>query len=174
VSEQISTFLSTFVGQDKDIERGMADVAIGDDEDDGSASTIRGLKYMQQLVRVSPTTRRRSLITAPATNSQSGTTDACHPLGRYTQSEHISRAPNIFLWHVQYEKTVTELVSRILLNTRRYVDLFSDVVDQLMPIPTKDITEHDEVIDVILHQRRERNEQIEGTQDGFPSHLLRR
>lgn len=43
-----------------------------------------------------------------------------------------------------------------------------------MPQPTKDISEHDEVIDVILHQRRERNQQIDGTQDGFPDHLLRR
>jgi DNA replication licensing factor MCM7 len=25
-----------------------------------------------------------------------------------------------------------------------------------------------------MHQRRERNEQIEGNQDGFPIHLLRR
>lgn len=43
-----------------------------------------------------------------------------------------------------------------------------------MPQPTKDISEHDEVIDVILHQRRERNERTEGAQDGFPDHLLRR
>ena len=43
-----------------------------------------------------------------------------------------------------------------------------------MPIPTKDISEHDEVIDVILHQRRERNERMEGMQEGFPEHLLRR
>lgn len=43
-----------------------------------------------------------------------------------------------------------------------------------MPIPTKDISEQDEVIDIIMHQRRERNDQIEGSQDGFPIHLLRR
>ncbi|PSR77614.1 hypothetical protein PHLCEN_2v7804 [Hermanssonia centrifuga] len=73
-----------------------------------------------------------------------------------------------------HEKTVTELVSRIRYNTRRYVQLFSEVVDKLMPLPTKDISEHDEVIDVILHQRRERNERMEGMQEGFPDHLLRR
>ena len=67
-----------------------------------------------------------------------------------------------------------ELVSRIRNNTRRYVQLFSEVVDKLMPIPTKDISEHDEVIDVILHQRRERNERADGQQTGFPDHLLRR
>lgn len=69
---------------------------------------------------------------------------------------------------------MSELVSRIRNNTRRYVNLFSEVIDKLMPQPTKDISEQDEVIDVILHQRRERNEQMEGAQDGFPEHLLRR
>ena len=69
---------------------------------------------------------------------------------------------------------MAELVSRIQNNTRRYVGLFSEVVDKLMPQPTKDISDQDEVIDVILHQRRERNEQLEGNQDGFPEHLLRR
>lgn len=44
-----------------------------------------------------------------------------------------------------------------------------------MPPPTKDISDQDEVIDVILHQRRERNEALEGTQQAeFPAHLLRR
>ncbi|KAK0205704.1 MCM2/3/5 family-domain-containing protein, partial [Armillaria fumosa] len=67
-----------------------------------------------------------------------------------------------------------DLVQRIRGNTRRYVSLFSEVVDQIMPLPTKDISDYDEVIDVILHQRRERNAQMEGGQDGFPEHLLRR
>ncbi|KAH9483929.1 DNA replication licensing factor mcm7 [Psilocybe cubensis] len=73
-----------------------------------------------------------------------------------------------------HEHTASELVSRIRNNTRRYVTLFSEVVDKLMPQPTKDISDQDEVIDVILHQRRERNEQMEGSQDMFPEHLLRR
>ncbi|KAF7980158.1 hypothetical protein HWV62_39617 [Athelia sp. TMB] len=66
------------------------------------------------------------------------------------------------------------LVLRIRANARRYTQLFSEVVDKEMPGPTKDISEHDEVIDVILHQRRERNEQMDPLQEGFPSHLLRR
>ncbi|KIM79712.1 hypothetical protein PILCRDRAFT_823255 [Piloderma croceum F 1598] len=74
----------------------------------------------------------------------------------------------------EHEKTVAELVSRIRNNARRYTLLFSEVVDKIMPTPTKDISEHDEVIDVILHQRRERNEQMDPLQEGFPSHLMRR
>ncbi|KAJ6597263.1 MCM2/3/5 family-domain-containing protein [Mycena vulgaris] len=67
---------------------------------------------------------------------------------------------------------VTKLVRSICDNTRRYVTLFSEVVDEIMMDPTKDISEQDEVIDVIMHQRRERNEQMD--QAGFPEHLLRR
>jgi len=44
-----------------------------------------------------------------------------------------------------------------------------------MPLPTKDISEFDEVIDVILHQRRIRNDELDGSQNpAFPEHLLRR
>ena len=79
----------------------------------------------------------------------------------------------LFLTHpTQHEKTRDEMVRRIQDNTRRYVQLFSEVVDEIMPVPTKDISEQDEVIDVILHQRMELNESTD--QNGFPSHLLRR
>ncbi|KII89182.1 hypothetical protein PLICRDRAFT_29538 [Plicaturopsis crispa FD-325 SS-3] len=74
----------------------------------------------------------------------------------------------------KHEDSVAELVARIRSNTRRYVNLFSEVVDNIMPLPTKDITDHDEVIDVIIHQRRERNEQIGDTQGTFQNDLLRR
>jgi DNA replication licensing factor MCM7 len=62
-------------------------------------------------------------------------------------------------------------------NTRRYVTLFNEVIDELMRdiAPTKNISDQDEVIDVILHQRRERNQHNEQTdQAGFPEHMLRR
>lgn len=42
-------------------------------------------------------------------------------------------------------------------NTRHYTDLFCRAVDTLMPEPTKDISHKDDVLDVIMHQRRERN-----------------
>ena len=75
---------------------------------------------------------------------------------------------------IQHERTVSELVSRIRKNARRYISLFSEVIDDLMPEPTKDISEHDEVIDVILQQRRQQNERLEAGQQPFPNHLLRR
>ena len=46
------------------------------------------------------------------------------------------------------------------------------VVDQLMLILTKNISEQDEVINIIMRQRHERNEQIEGGQDGLGVHAV--
>ncbi|KAM5532331.1 hypothetical protein V8D89_014010 [Ganoderma adspersum] len=74
----------------------------------------------------------------------------------------------------EHERTVAELVSRIRRNARRYVSLFSEVIDSIMPPPTKDISEHDDVIDIILHQRREHNRDAEAGQQLIPDHLLRR
>ncbi|KZT71252.1 MCM-domain-containing protein [Daedalea quercina L-15889] len=137
--EKIQEFLSSFVSQDKDIARGIADIDINGDKD--APASGRTIKYMEQMQRIA--NREQELLVIDL--------------------EDIS----------EHQKTVSELVSRIIRNTRRYVILFSEVIDHLMPVPTKDISEFDEVIDVILHQRRERNERLEGAQ-GFPDHLLRR
>ncbi|KAG6336325.1 hypothetical protein ID866_2774 [Astraeus odoratus] len=137
----IQNFLSMFLGQEKDINRGLANIALNDDEDQPQDSLTR-FKYMQQLQRIA--NREQQMLTI--------------------ELEDIH----------QHEKTVTGLVARIQNNTRRYVTLFCEVVDKLMPTPTKDISDHDEVMDILLHQRRERNEQTEGHQEGFPAHLLRR
>ena len=83
-------------------------------------------------------------------------------------------SPSLHSIILQYERTVAELVSRIRRNARRYVSLFSEVVDSIMPLPTKDISEHDDVIDIILHQRREHNNNVEAGQQIIPEHLLRR
>lgn len=50
-----------------------------------------------------------------------------------------------------------DLVAQICKNTYHYLELFSSVVDELMPEPTKDISYKDDVLDVILHQRKLRN-----------------
>ena len=43
-------------------------------------------------------------------------------------------------------------------NTKRYLNLFCEVIDRMMPDPDRDISEKDDVLDVIRHQRLERNE----------------
>ncbi|KAF8298255.1 ATP dependent DNA helicase [Clavulina sp. PMI_390] len=75
----------------------------------------------------------------------------------------------------EFQQGIHELVSRIIQNARRYAMLFSEVVDDLMPSSTKDVSNDDDVLDVILHQRREKNQ--ENTADdlpSFPPQLLRR
>ncbi|KZT09595.1 MCM-domain-containing protein [Laetiporus sulphureus 93-53] len=138
--DKIHNFLTTYVGQEKDLAFALSEININNDAHDPPAR--QGLKYMEQLQRIANREQEMLVI----------------------DLEDIS----------EHEKTIAELVARIRRNTRRYVMLFSEVVDKIMPVPTKDISEHDEVIDVILHQRRERNERLEGNQEGFPDHLLRR
>ncbi|CCH44358.1 DNA replication licensing factor [Wickerhamomyces ciferrii] len=53
------------------------------------------------------------------------------------------------------------LVENITQNTYHYIELFSKVIDEIMPFPTKDISYKDGVLDVILHQRRLRNQRLE-------------
>lgn len=75
----------------------------------------------------------------------------------------------------QHEGAASGLVQRIRNNTRRYVLLFYEVIDSIMPTPTKDISQEDDVLDVIMHQRREKNLENEGNDaDGFPPQLIRR
>ena len=60
-------------------------------------------------------------------------------------------------------------------NTRRYVNLFSRAVDELLPAPSKDISYKSDVHDIIMAHRRERNQiNEENEAAGFPPELLRR
>ena len=71
--------------------------------------------------------------------------------------------------------TGAELVARIKANVRRYTGLFSEVVDELMPDATRDISYLDDVLDTIIQQRAQVNaENEEAGQSGFPAQLLRR
>jgi DNA replication licensing factor MCM7 len=68
-----------------------------------------------------------------------------------------------------------QLAMNICNNTRRYVSLFCEVIDTLMPDPTRDISHHDDILDVIMHQRRERNQVNEDEGRAmFPPQLMRR
>jgi DNA replication licensing factor MCM7 len=81
-----------------------------------------------------------------------------------------------------------KLLDEICRNSAHFVEIFSEIVDQLMPMPTVDISYKDEVLDVILHQRRQRNERLRqeaagaepglmddnNTDDMFPPQLTRR
>lgn len=53
------------------------------------------------------------------------------------------------------------LFHTIMTNTHRFIEVFSDVIDKLMPEPTKDISYQDDVLDVILSQRKLRNQRLQ-------------
>ncbi|KAL1968521.1 hypothetical protein VTN77DRAFT_1731 [Rasamsonia byssochlamydoides] len=77
-----------------------------------------------------------------------------------------------------------KLVESIQKNTKRYIDVFSDAVDAVMPKETKEISFKDDVLDIIMSQREKRNETMamaaEADMDAsmppsmFPPELTRR
>lgn len=55
----------------------------------------------------------------------------------------------------------SDLVQQVQKNAYHYIELFSSVVDELMPEPTKEVSYKDDVLDVVLHQRKLRNLRVE-------------
>ena len=49
-------------------------------------------------------------------------------------------------------------MQNITTNSRRYVQLFCEVIDSLLPEATKDLSEHADVLDTVQEQRRQANE----------------
>lgn len=53
-----------------------------------------------------------------------------------------------------------DLVSSIQENAQHFIELFCRIIDECMPLPTKEINYKDDVLDVILNQRKLRNERL--------------
>ncbi|KAL7681569.1 putative mini-chromosome maintenance protein [Plasmopara halstedii] len=86
-----------------------------------------------------------------------------------------------------YEKDDPSFVSRIVRNARRYIALFSDAIDENLPPPTKDISDTQDVLDVLRLSRAQELVQQSQQDDGeslnpasvssaatFPPTLMRR
>jgi DNA replication licensing factor MCM7 len=86
-----------------------------------------------------------------------------------------------------YEKDLNEglkLVEWVEQNTRHYVEILSRAVDKLMPQPNENVTFKDDVLDVLMTNRTQRNQMLEGIadresdptilNDQYPSQLTRR
>ncbi|SCU95047.1 LANO_0E09098g1_1 [Lachancea nothofagi CBS 11611] len=54
----------------------------------------------------------------------------------------------------------TGLVKTVVHNCYHFIELFSRAVDKLLPQPTKEINYRDDVLDVILYQRKLRNDRL--------------
>jgi DNA replication licensing factor MCM7 len=86
-----------------------------------------------------------------------------------------------------YEKDLNEglkLVEWVEQNTKHYVEILSRAVDKLLPQPSENITFKDDVLDVLMTNRTQRNQMLEGIadresdpailNDQYPSQLTRR
>ncbi|KAL2131667.1 hypothetical protein VTI74DRAFT_4763 [Chaetomium olivicolor] len=86
-----------------------------------------------------------------------------------------------------YEQDVNEglkLVEWVEKNTKHYVEILSRAVDKLMPAPSENITYKDDVLDVLMANRLQRNQMLAGIadresdptilNDQFPAQLTRR
>lgn len=52
------------------------------------------------------------------------------------------------------------LTKLVIENTAHFIELFSQVIDEVMPEPTVNISHKDDVLDVIIHQRKLRNDRL--------------
>lgn len=59
-----------------------------------------------------------------------------------------------------YLTSTSNYINEIVKNTAHYIELFSQAVDDVLPEATVDIDYTSSVIDVILNQRRQRNERV--------------
>ncbi|TXT09090.1 hypothetical protein VHUM_02564 [Vanrija humicola] len=84
----------------------------------------------------------------------------------------------IDLANLQEFSTDRTLLHNIVHNTRRYVQLFADALDQLKPAPDHMADHTDDVLDLIMQQRQELNAQLQDgetvDQSQFPPELMRR
>ncbi|EEH35675.1 DNA replication licensing factor mcm7 [Paracoccidioides lutzii Pb01] len=52
----------------------------------------------------------------------------------------------------------SNILDNIQTNAKRYIDVFSDAVDEIMPKETRELSFKDDVLDIIMSQRERRNE----------------
>ncbi|KAF9170967.1 Mcm2-7 hexameric complex component [Mortierella sp. AD010] len=70
----------------------------------------------------------------------------------------VDGAPQLKYFKQLYDRTRTSnLGHNIASNTKRYVSLFCNAIDAIMPAPTEDMDHTTSVLDVILSQRRSHN-----------------
>lgn len=172
LSERVSDFLLHFkpsATQDKEVYDSQIDRTA---EDYDMQEIGDGPKYMALLQKIA--NRELSTLYIDLNDLQS-----------YEQQNEV------------FQGNRRSLVEKISKNTFHFIELFSKVIDEILPEPTKDMSYKEDVFDVILHQRKLRNARLqaerreeseannllmgdgsaENPQDeqiGFPSKLIRR
>jgi DNA replication licensing factor MCM7 len=79
---------------------------------------------------------------------------------------------------IQQHTHDASLLVNITRNTRRYIQLFAEVIDKIMPEPDHEVDHTTDVLDVIMDSRRTLNEQLQSGDNAdpniFPPELMRR
>jgi len=138
-----STFVSIGVNFDK--EKDLATNFLEKYSDPVGGSQKPTIKYIEQINEISQ--HQRDSITIELDDLQ-----------RFINSSNANNQFSGFLQNIQ-------------VNTKRYVEIFSRVVDELMPSSEMEINEESEPLDVIMYHRK-RQENSESTK--LPAILTRR
>ncbi|KAM3534094.1 hypothetical protein MY4038_002620 [Beauveria bassiana] len=102
-------------------------------------------------------------------------------LANRTQEEIVIDLDDLAAWENESGEGL-KLVDSIELNTKHYVDIMSQAVDKVMPLPSSDVNFKDDVLDVLMARRQARNRELEEAaerdptleEDKFPAELTRR
>ena len=79
-----------------------------------------------------------------------------------------------FFWFFKYKDLDEEFLRRVTENTRRYIGIFADAIDELMPEPTEAFTDDDH--DILMTQRSDEGpENMDGSDphQKMPSEIKR-
>ncbi|KAH3902183.1 probable DNA replication licensing factor MCM7 [Saccharomycodes ludwigii] len=133
LQEEIEDFLKHF----KSTYDADADLLQNDDDD---ADVGIGPKYMAMLQKIA--NRELSTIYIDLNDIKE------YQIDKYLNTNnHTVNAPG----------RGQRLYNAVIKNAYHFIELFCDVVDKLMPEPTKELNATDDVLDIILHQRKLRN-----------------
>lgn len=72
---------------------------------------------------------------------------------------------SLLITFFQYKDLDEEFLRRITENTRRYIGIFADAIDQLMPEPTEAFTDDDH--DILMIQRSDEGPENMDSSDPF-------
>ncbi|ODV86713.1 hypothetical protein CANARDRAFT_6288 [[Candida] arabinofermentans NRRL YB-2248] len=143
IREQIKDFLMHFksasAGSEEDEEDEIYDHRI-DEVDADSDAVGKGPKYLHLLQKIA----NRELSTLYINLDDIKMYEDTQSLTQ-TMSQQVSKG----------------LAEHIVKNTHHYVELFSSIIDEILPEPTVNMSHKDDVLDVIIHQRKLRNARAE-------------